>query len=277
MTGSIVVPGVLLRLSGGQPTAGYSPLHAAGGGRPPARGASQREDGRALRRSPPGDHVRLCWRDWSSCRSVLAAGQPGAGAAGSAGSSSVSAWQRHRPSTTRMTLATPPEKSASGSGRAEHRAPSGRSDRDCGSVVTCRRELQQWHGVEHAGSSLLCRPARVGPVTDSIGGAHEATARASQAGFIRPEQAAAIQADAVNSFMTVVSAAVGSALADPARADRVVVALCPPNPSMPPGAVTWARPMSTTIRSPDEFEGEPAGARWIVDHETRQAARSLHR
>ncbi len=160
------------------------------------------------------------------------------------------------PSTTRMTLATPPEKSGAGSAVQNTVRQVAAA---IGIAVLSSLVAVSYSNSMSSADTISGLPAALQePVTDSIGGAYEATSRAVEAGVLSPEQAVAIQAEAVDSFMTAFHlAAVGSAL-------LILVALIVllwRLPAQPEHAAWGGHAGQADIDdelSPDEFEGEPA-------------------
>jgi EmrB/QacA subfamily drug resistance transporter len=103
------------------------------------------------------------------------------------------------PATTRMTLAVPPEKSGAGSAvqNTVRQVAAAMGIAVLSSVVA----VAYTNSIEgQPGIADLPQPLQ-GAVTDSIGGAYEATGRAVAAGALDPAQAAGIQSAAVDSFM----------------------------------------------------------------------------
>jgi MFS transporter, DHA2 family, multidrug resistance protein len=159
------------------------------------------------------------------------------------------------PSTTRMTLATPPEKSGAGS-----------------AVQNTVRQVAAAIGIAVLSSvvavvysntmsnkpGIAALPAQLqAPVTDSIGGAYEATGRAVAAGALDAQQAIAIQSAAVDSFMQAFHlAALGSAL-------LILIALVVLLTRLPaePEHAAWGGHSGQAevdrALPPDAFEGEP--------------------
>jgi DHA2 family multidrug resistance protein-like MFS transporter len=160
------------------------------------------------------------------------------------------------PSTTRMTLATPPEKSGAGSAVQNTVRQVAAA---IGIAVLSSLVAVSYSNSMSSSDTISGLPTALQePVTDSIGGAYEATSRAVEAGVLSPEQAVAIQAEAVDSFMTAFHlAAVGSAL-------LILVALIVllwRLPAQPEHAAWGGHAGQADIDdelSPDEFEGEPA-------------------
>jgi EmrB/QacA subfamily drug resistance transporter len=115
------------------------------------------------------------------------------------------------PSTTRMTLATPPEKSGAGSAvqNTVRQVAAAIGIAVLSSVVAI-----VYSNTMRSRSGISALPQQLqDPVTDSIGAAYEATGRAVSAGALDPQAAAAIQAESVDSFMQAFHlAALGSAL-----------------------------------------------------------------
>ena len=160
------------------------------------------------------------------------------------------------PATTRMTLATPPEKS--GAGSAVQNTVRQVATAIGIAVLSSLVAVSYSNSMDSAESTSSLPSALQGPVTDSIGGAYEATTRAVGAGVLTPEQAATIQAEAVDSFMTAFHmAAIGSAL----LILIALVVLLWRLPAQPEHAAWGGHEGQAEIDealSPDEFEGEPA-------------------
>jgi EmrB/QacA subfamily drug resistance transporter len=162
------------------------------------------------------------------------------------------------PSTTRMTLATPPEKS--GAGSAVQNTVRQVAAAIGIAVLSSLVAVSYSNSMQSAESIADLPTALQTPVTDSIGGAYEATSRAVGAGLLTPEQAAVIQSQAVDSFMTAFRlAAIGSAL-------LILVALIVllwRLPAQPEHAAWGGHAGQADVDdelSPDEFEGEaPVG------------------
>ncbi len=158
------------------------------------------------------------------------------------------------PSTTRMTLATPPEKAGAGSAVQntvrQVSAAIGVAVLSSLVAVVYSNAMTSTAGISDLPAQLQT------PVTDSIGGAYEATSRAVGAGVLQPEQAAAIQSAAVDSFMQAFHlAALGSAL-------LIVIALIVlllRLPAQPEHAAWGGHAGHVDVDqelSPDQFEGE---------------------
>jgi len=158
------------------------------------------------------------------------------------------------PSTTRMTLATPPEKSGAGSAVQntvrQVSAAIGVAVLSSLVAVVYSNAMSSTAGISDLPAQLQT------PVTDSIGGAYEATSRAVGAGLLQPEQAAAIQSAAVDSFMRAFHlAALGSAI-------LIVIALIVlllRLPAQPEHAAWGGHAGHADVDeelSPDQFEGE---------------------
>lgn len=160
------------------------------------------------------------------------------------------------PSTTRMTLATPPEKSGAGSAVQNTVRQVAAA---IGIAVLSSLVAVTYSNAMENTSAVAALPAQLqGPVTDSIGGAYEATARATESGLMSPEQAVAIQSAAVDSFMTAFHlAAIGSAL----LILLALLVLLWRLPAEPEHAAWGGHAGQADVDdhlSPDEFEGEPA-------------------
>lgn len=104
------------------------------------------------------------------------------------------------PSTTRMTLATPPAKSGAGSAvqNTVRQVAAALGIAALSSVAA----VAYSSAMTSSQTVTQLPPGLQEPVTDSVGGAFEATSAATSAGLLQPAQAAAIQAEAVDSFMT---------------------------------------------------------------------------
>jgi EmrB/QacA subfamily drug resistance transporter len=158
------------------------------------------------------------------------------------------------PSTTRMTLATPPEKSGAGSAvqNTVRQVAAAIGIAVLSSVVAVVYSNSM---ADKAGIAQL-PPALQDPVTDSIGGAYEATGRAVAAGVLEPQQAQAIQAASVDSFMQAFHlSALGSAL----LILIALVVLLMRLPAQPEHAAWGGHVGHVEIDPdlpPDEFEGE---------------------
>ena len=158
------------------------------------------------------------------------------------------------PCTTRMTLATPPEKSGAGSAVQntvrQVAAAIGIAVLSSVVAVVYSNAMSSKPGIAQLPSQLQ------EPVTDSIGGAYEATGRAVEAGLLDAQQAAAIQAASVDSFMQAFHlAALGSALLILIALIVLLVRL----PAQPEHAAWGGHAGHVEIDPdlpPDEFEGE---------------------
>ncbi|HQR78989.1 MAG TPA: MFS transporter [Actinomycetota bacterium] len=115
------------------------------------------------------------------------------------------------PSTTRMTLATPPEKSGSGSAVQNTVRQVSAA---IGVAVLSSVVAVVYSTTIRSQAALNQLPDQFrGPVTDSIGSAYEAVGKAVASGAMPPGQAAAVEAAAVDSFMRAFhAAAFGSAV-----------------------------------------------------------------
>ena len=103
------------------------------------------------------------------------------------------------PCTTRMTLATPPEKSGAGSAVQntvrQVAAAIGVAVLSSVVAVVYSNSMQTTPGIDQ-----VPEPAR-GLITDSIGGAYEVVGRGLDSGQLQPAQASALQNAAIDSFM----------------------------------------------------------------------------
>ncbi len=159
------------------------------------------------------------------------------------------------PATTRMTLATPPEKSGAGSAVQNTVRQVAAA---IGIAVLSSVVAVAYSNTMDDKPGIAALPAQLQvPVTDSIGGAYEATGRAVAAGALEAQQAVAIQSAAVDSFMQAFHlAALGSAL-------LILIALVVLLTRLPaePEHAAWGGHSGQAevdpALPPDAFEGEP--------------------
>ncbi|MEZ5185768.1 MAG: MFS transporter [Candidatus Nanopelagicales bacterium] len=173
------------------------------------------------------------------------------------------------PATTRMTLAVPPEKSGAGSAvqNTVRQVAAALGIAVLSSVVAV-----VYSNSIKGQSQIMDLPQQLqAPVTDSIGGAFEATDRAVAAGALDVQQAAGIEAAAIDSFMQAFHlAALGAAL-------LILIALAALLLRLPAQAehAAWGGHAGhadvDTHLAPDAFEGE------AEDDQTPAAADPMER
>lgn len=160
------------------------------------------------------------------------------------------------PCTTRMTLATPPEKSGAGSAVQntvrQVAAAIGVAVLSSVVAVVYANSMADKPGITQLPEVLKT------PVTDSIGGAYEATGKAVAAGALQPEQAAAIQNAAVDSFMQAFHLAAFASMVLVVLALAILLLRLPAQPEHAAwGGHSGAGDVVDDTLSPDEFSGEP--------------------
>jgi hypothetical protein len=161
------------------------------------------------------------------------------------------------PSTTRMTLATPPEKSGAGSAVQntvrQVAAAIGIAVLSSLVAVVYSNSMAGKEGIGQLPQILQA------PVTDSIGGAYEATGRAVAAGALQPEQAAAIEAAAVDSFMQAFHLAALASMLLVVLALAILVWRLPVQPEHAAwGGHSGQEDVVDPALPPDAYAGEPA-------------------
>jgi hypothetical protein len=155
-----------------------------------------------------------------------------------------------------MTLATPPEKSGAGSAvqNTVRQVAAAIGIAVLSSVVA----VVYANAMEHKPGIAQLPPVLKAPVTDSIGGAYEATSRAVAGGALSPQDAAAIQGAAVDSFMTAFHL---SALASMLLVLLALLVLIVRLPAQPEHAAWGGHAGSEDVvddsLAPDAFAGEP--------------------
>lgn len=160
------------------------------------------------------------------------------------------------PSTTRMTLATPPEKSGAGSAVQntvrQVAAAIGIAVLSSVVAVMYSNSMEGKQGIGQLPQVLKA------PVTDSIGGAYEATGRAVAAGVLQPAQAVAIQSAAVDSFMQAFHLAALVSMLLVVLALAVLVWRLPVQPEHAAwGGHSGQEDVVDPTLAPDAFAGEP--------------------
>ncbi len=159
------------------------------------------------------------------------------------------------PCTTRMTLATPPEKSGAGSAVQntvrQVAAAIGVAVLSSVVAVVYANSMNDTRGIDQLPDVLKT------PVTDSIGGAYEATGRALAAGALQPEQASAIQNAAVDSFMQAFHLAAFASMVLVLVALLVLLLRLPAQPEHAAwGGHSGSEDVVDDRLSPDAFAGE---------------------
>lgn len=159
------------------------------------------------------------------------------------------------PCTTRMTLATPPEKSGAGSAVQntvrQVAAAIGVAVLSSVVAVAYSNSMESTPGIDQ-----IPEPAR-GAITDSIGAAYEVVGRGLSAGQIQPEQAATIENAAVDSFMSAFQlAALASALLILIGLVVLVLRLPAAAEHAKWGGHSGGEDVVDESLSPDEFVGE---------------------
>ncbi len=162
------------------------------------------------------------------------------------------------PCTTRMTLATPPEKSGAGSAVQntvrQVAAAIGVAVLSSVVAVVYANSMNDTRGIDQLPDVLKT------PVTDSIGGAYEATGRALAAGALQPEQASAIQNAAVDSFMQAFHLAAFASMVLVLVALLVLLLRLPAQPEHAAwGGHSGSEDVVDDRLSPDAFAGEESG------------------
>ena len=162
------------------------------------------------------------------------------------------------PCTTRMTLATPPEKSGAGSAVQntvrQVAAAIGVAVLSSVVAVVYANSMNDTPGIDQLPEILKT------PVTDSIGGAYEATGRALAAGALQPEQASAIQNAAVDSFMQAFHLAAFASMVLVLVALLVLLLRLPAQPEHAAwGGHSGSEDVVDDRLSPDAFAGEESG------------------